>query len=398
MSTDRIDAEIARLREAADTVATNLGELQRDPTFELVATASVQGLTARRWVEAESELDRVEIWFARLTSFVEEATNRRGGGRPLTPEASRDVDAFLTGPSIELTRDEVPLAERGLLGAAHETTRCTADELLRHMADAFDAAKSVILAVGTAWDSLVPRLRDIRDALARLDARPALSVADRDRLDTLGNDLDRIAEDLVLDPLVVAADDLDELEGRVAAIEAELAAVDDLRSEAVERLLQADALYGQLRSAVADADAAHREALEKIVAPGVPAPAPVASTLATQLDRVKVMVADGNWREAEGALTAWTAEVDAQLRDALECAAANRAPIETRNQLRGRLDGYRAMAIGRGLVEDMRLAALHARARDALYTAPTDLADAEALVQAYREALPRDPSDRKAVT
>ena len=67
-----------------------------------------------------------------------------------------------------------------------------------------------------------------------------------------------------------------------------------------------------------------------------------------------------------------------------------------RNQLRGRLDGYRAMAIRRGLVEDGQLAALHARARDALYTAPTDLADAEALVQAYREALPREPADRKA--
>jgi hypothetical protein len=398
MSTQHIDAEIVRLREAAETIAANLGELQRDPTFELVATASVQGVTAERWMEAQAELDRVEVWFARLIAFVDEVTNRRGTGLELAPEREREVDVFLSGPSIELTRDEVPLAERSLLGAAHEATHCTADELLGHMADAFDAAKSVILAVGTAWDSLVPRLRDVRDLWTRLDGQRSLAPVDRDRLDGLRSELDRIAEDLVLDPLVVAPDDLDALEGRVAAIDAELAAVDELRTEAADHLLQADALYGQLRSAVADADAAHREAIEKIAAPGVPSPRPVGDALAAGLGRVKAMVADGRWRDAEGALRAWTADVDQQLRDALECAAANRAPIELRNQLRGRLDAYRAMAIGKGLVEDVQLAALHARARDALYTAPTDLADAEALVQAYREALPRDPADRKAVT
>ena len=300
MSTERVDAEILRLREAADIIAANLGELRRDATFELVAAASVQGTTAGRWAEARAELDRVDVWFARFGAFIDAVTTRRGMSMRLTPEHERDVDDFLRGPSIELTRDEVPLAERGLLGAAHETTHCTASELLAHMSDSYDSAKAVILTIGTAWDSLVPRLRDIRDALATLDEQTALGAADRATLDTLRVELDRLAEDLVLDPLVVAPDELDALEGRVGAIDAELRAVEELRAGSDDLLLHADALYGELRGAVADANAAHREALEKIVTPAVPAPTAVAEGVTAELDRVKAMVADGRWREADG--------------------------------------------------------------------------------------------------
>jgi hypothetical protein len=396
MSTERIDADIQRLRAAAQTVAANLGELRRDPGFELVAAATLHGLTAERWAEAHDELERVDVWFARFRTFLDDAGTRRGMSARLAPEHEREVDEFLHGPSIELARDEVPLAERGLLGTASSITRCSADELLNRMSAAFDAAKTAILTIATTWDSLVPRVRDIRDALTALDDRTTLSPDDRLTIGTLQDELDRLAEDLVLDTLVVVPDDLDRLEGKVVAITAELAAVDELQADASERLRYADALHGQLRGAVADAEAAHREVLEKIAAPSVPAPAPVADEISTEIDRVRAMVMAGRWRDAERALAAWTARVDDLLRDALDCAAANRAPLEARNQLRGRLDGYRAMAIRRGVLEDVQLAALHARARDALYTAPTDLADAEASVQAYREALPRESADRKA--
>ena len=76
---------------------------------------------------------------------------------------------------------------------------------------------------------------------------------------------------------------------------------------------------------------------------------------------------------------------------------ANRAPLATRNELRGRLDAYRAKAYRLGLLENPALAALYARAQEVLFTAPTDLAAADELVRRYQQAL-AGPTPREVAT
>ena len=58
-----------------------------------------------------------------------------------------------------------------------------------------------------------------------------------------------------------------------------------------------------------------------------------------------------------------------------------------RDELRGRLDAYRAkaQAVGRG--EDLELDRLYVDARDVLYSAPCDLVEAGALVTAYQRSI-----------
>ena len=82
-------------------------------------------------------------------------------------------------------------------------------------------------------------------------------------------------------------------------------------------------------------------------------------------------------------------------RDNESCLHANLAPINARNELRGRLDAYRAMAHDRGLIEDPEVSRRYDAAHDALFTAPTDLVEAATLVRRYREALPDDAAERK---
>jgi hypothetical protein len=53
------------------------------------------------------------------------------------------------------------------------------------------------------------------------------------------------------------------------------------------------------------------------------------------------------------------------------------------------------MAHDHGLIEDPELSRRYDRAHDALFTAPTDLGDAAALVRQYREAFPGDSVERK---
>jgi hypothetical protein len=61
--------------------------------------------------------------------------------------------------------------------------------------------------------------------------------------------------------------------------------------------------------------------------------------------------------------------------------------LAARNELRGRLDVYRAKALSRGLAEDATLDPLGERARAALYIAPCDLDAARAALHEYQDAL-----------
>jgi hypothetical protein len=67
--------------------------------------------------------------------------------------------------------------------------------------------------------------------------------------------------------------------------------------------------------------------------------------------------------------------------------AANRAPIETRDELRGRLDALQAKARCYGVAEVDRLHELAQQAEQLLYARPTLLDRAQAAVTAYERAV-----------
>ena len=398
MNVTDIDSEIGRLRRAAETVSANLLELERNPNLELIDAASLEGVTAERWRTAKVELEQVWRWHTLLAAFLDEAGRRRGTRSNISADQERALSVYLTGSSIELSRDEIPLAERPLLGPSTASTTCTPDELLHHMSDSFEHVRNALFDISGAWDSLVTRVQDARARLAATrqfveSGGDAQAVAS---LDGVQSRIDIFAETLVLDPLAVATDDLDALEQQIASMESALAGASLLRADVDERLARARALLDDVTRALDAADAAHREVIEKITAPSVPEPSALGAAPAAALERVEVLAAEGRWQDADTELGVWTAAAEEQLREAYECAAANRAPIEVRNQLRSRLDAYVARARRMGLAEDDRIGTLQAEAHDLLYRAPLDLAAADALVRAYRDALPTEPSDRKA--
>ena len=70
-----------------------------------------------------------------------------------------------------------------------------------------------------------------------------------------------------------------------------------------------------------------------------------------------------------------------------ELEASELAALATRDELRGRLDAYRAkaQAVGRG--EDLELDLLYVGARDLLHSAPCDLVEADERVTAYQRSV-----------
>ncbi len=65
--------------------------------------------------------------------------------------------------------------------------------------------------------------------------------------------------------------------------------------------------------------------------------------------------------------------------------------LARRQELRGRLEAFRAKAAGTGRGEDLQLDSLYRAATDVLYSSPCDLEDAERRVIAYQRCLQSRP-------
>jgi chromosome segregation ATPase len=242
----------------------------------------------------------------------------------------------------------------------------------------------------------VPRLRDARSAFAEVSANAtALGEGAAPELAVIGRRIDELGEQVASDPISANSAEFDSLEAELLALRTGWEAARGLREDILERLDRARSTMDEIRRATSAAAEAHAEVIVKIADPGTAAPEAVDRTLAEELDEVIASSDQGNWRATHHALETWTARAEQALAATHECARANRAPIEARNELRGRLDAYNAMAHDIGMLEDAAAHERYERARNVLYTAPTDLTRASELVRDYQDALSVQQSDRK---
>jgi hypothetical protein len=211
-------------------------------------------------------------------------------------------------------------------------------------------------------------------------------------LDAVRAQLDAIGDTLATDPLSLQPGAADQVIADLTATRRDLEELAALRDNLVARLDQANGLWDELRRTVEVARDAHAEAELKIASPAIPAAPRLDPLFGRHLDRVRALATRSEWRAARRELREWTSTATSLLANARRVAAASRLPIDQRNELRGRLDAYRAKANRLGLLEDSRLSGLYDRAHQELYAAPTNLTTAEELVRTYQQSLPVKPS------
>ncbi|MGA8335998.1 MAG: hypothetical protein WB761_14730, partial [Solirubrobacteraceae bacterium] len=149
----------------------------------------------------------------------------------------------------------------------------------------------------------------------------------------------------------------------------------------------ARALLADLETAAGEGRAAHEEAVLKVSVPAAREVPVRTDDLGAELDEIAKLARSGAWRHARSKLDAWTSRTEALLDGAQRAARASRAPVEARNQFRALLEAYQVKARRLGVVEDPELEQTFARAHEALYTAPTDLALVAQLVRRYQELI-----------
>jgi len=216
---------------------------------------------------------------------------------------------------------------------------------------------------------------------------PALGEGEPPELGRARERLSELTQKLSKNPLSVGDEEVRELEQSLQAVRSDLEGFDRLRRDLATLLADARKLLEELRHLAQEGTEAHAQALVKIAAPAIHAPLSLDDTLESQLEDVEQIARDGAWREAQAVLEQWSARVRSLLEQARRIACENRAPIETRNELRGLLDACQAKAMRLGLIEDPRLSGMFKQAHDSLYRAPTNLAEATELAHRYRHAL-----------
>jgi hypothetical protein len=393
----RVDA----LRAARDRIATQMYTVDTHPAWAQLESPSATGQTAALQATLRPEVDVLWACFGALGDRLEQAgallAQRRLGVAP-------ELTALLSTAAVGLDATGVPVDAAGtpersitLADLAGQTERRAATVLTR-LSDV-DASAT---AVATAYVAVSGDLDAVVAEATRLGETDLA-----DRLRTAGVTVDltdpvAAAPGGQLTPAVTAR--LDRLRADTAAARSQLAGIAATRDGYDKRRDALGTSVADLAAAEQAVAAAHVRVQEKIADPGlgpIPAATPVLQARLVDLDALRQRATSDArlWKRLADDLST----VEASVRQAGERATAERRLAEDllarRDELRGRLEAYRAKAVARGRAEDDRLTGLFSQAQQLLYSAPCDLRAATRAVHAYQTSLAEQPgpAERSAV-
>lgn len=393
MSREGVDHALRRLRDERDRISASLLDLDGHHGSRLLEGARLTGETWRRWENAKAGMLALWTLFEAYRRVLDTATELRERSRHPDADTLVELSALLSGPSVELPEEEVPLRERTLLGPRGR--RVTLEEAVTLMIDAFEFVKREVAAADAAWSELLMPLAEVEQCW-RETARLAHSL-DGTRhpdLDRIGRELTALGRVVRTDPLSLVKNGradtsrLDRVRSALTALGDELAGVARIRDAYEQHVARVTATIEEVEETERRALEAYATVLVKIQSPNVPEPArDLAVRLRDRLTALERLREAGRWVEAAGRF----AELERAAEEALTRACGDlrlsAGLLDRRAELRGRLEAYRAKAARLGKDEDERLAALYGAARDVLWTAPCDLRAATAMVKEYLHAV-----------
>jgi hypothetical protein len=392
LTRDQAGAAVKAAVAERDAIQANLLELDSSFGKQLLAGAELTGDTKRRWDATAATLATLWQVYSAYSAVVDQAAE--AVTRHLGPRELAAITTLLTGRSVQLASGPAPLAGRDLADSGREDlTLATA---VARMRGAFAAVTEVVSAAEHVWTEVAGRLDAIGAELARVTPQAATlgDEALTGNLAAAQGQLARLRDALNSDPLALwqgsGAVDIsaaDRLQEQVAAA---VARVDDLvrlRDDSHQRIAGVTAAAAAARSAREDAVAAWRQASAKIAARALPPEPADLADLSARLAGLGALLADGRWTRLESELDLLDRELATATAGFKEAERAVVAAMGKRDELRGLLGAYKAKAARLGAVEDPGLADRYDRARDLLWTAPCDLAAAEAAVAGYQQAV-----------
>ncbi|GAA0252809.1 hypothetical protein [Cryptosporangium japonicum] len=333
-----------------------------DGGLAYLRAASLDGVTREFW---ERLRQRIDVLWAGFAAFGAALDAARPPGDRWNRAQLTSLSARLLGP---LTGPDVPDQVRGVPVA--RVGEWLEQECRQVRAELTDVSER--LATVHALRLLEAALDDASRAAGAGEAAIAAALRDlRERAgaDPLGIDLHAAAATSLIATTEATVERLRGLATRRAGYPARRAAL----AESLTRLASDE-------NAVRDADA---RALARIHDPRLPPEVVVSAGLRRRLDtfaRLDVTALDE-------ALPALEEAVGAALNAVAQRREFADGLLARREELRGRLESYRAKAVGSGVAEQPAVVAAYETARSLLWTAPCDLAASTRAVVAYQRSL-----------
>jgi hypothetical protein len=396
----RAPAEVLAEREA---IQANLLELDGSFVKRMLEGAALTGQTRQRWTAAAASLAALWETYLAYSAVVDRiAVLGAGGHRPSKKELA-ELTGLLSGGCVQLP--DAPagppgpdgtarLAHRDLVSTGRPpVTLATAVGVMRRsfaeVTDVTSAVEAVWAAVGPPLDAAEADLATSRPLAAGLGAETELAFND---VETAVN---AVRSASTTDPLAFLQGDgridttaVDRLPEQTAALRAKITELDRLRSRARTRIDALAAAAGAARADRRDALAAVTEAAARVTL-ALPASlsAGGADVAEPRLAGLSALAAGGHWDRLRAELDRGEAELAAAADQTAEIRRLAAAALARRDELRGLLGAYKAKAARLGASEDVAISGRYERARDLLWSAPCDLAAAEAAVSGYQQAI-----------
>jgi hypothetical protein len=392
---EAVDAELARLGEDAARVSEALLELADNSGYKLLDIAALTGVTAQRWQRAAGRIAGLWDNYTAFQDVLNRAGEIRGRRAKPRPEDLNAIAELLRGKSITLSTKAVALSERTLLGPSTVTEKATLAETLKQMNSDFQLAADFVSAAESAWNRLFEQVDPVQQRL-RTVIGAVREIGDRTLATTvagIGDEYTKLRREVFADPIGLAAPNSD-FPQRLARVREDLETVAatvtgaaDLRADFARRAGQLARLIDRIADLEDAQRAAEADVREKILVAALPAPTNQVPALRARLAALGDLRDRGLWRRLAEEADALEVALDEALAAAGRVHHAMAGLLERREELRGRLAGYRVRAARSGAAEQPRLEALYHAARDLLWSKPCDLAASTRALAAYQKAV-----------
>ncbi len=385
MTLDQLDQLLAEWKHRTESATAGLLALRALPTYEILTGGQCQltGITAQKAAPALRSLEGAWLDYGRIATAVDQAHALRTS-MPRFAGVQQKIDEIAALLTNSTTADSASPDGNLAIRDLHAHSAAPALPLLElfdRMNTAFIHARDVILGIAAAWESLDTGLPPARRFVEEHADETAFGIP------ALRHALDELKPRVLPDPLGAADQFRREISPRLAEARAAIAELDRRRADFGPNLALAHAMLERLIALHAQSEAAyaeHREKLTDCASGELPVSGQRISQVTARMGQIPGK-----------SITAFVCnELDECLKElgnltSLEqqILSKNRAPLELRRELRGRLSALKAKAVGRGRAEDRDLGALSTLADQLLYSRPTPLNQALATVAQYEGRL-----------
>lgn len=391
MDRDEVDRELERLKGDRERITRVLFDLEAHQGYQMLKGTRLTGATERCWIDVNGRMATLWKLFDAHGKVLGEAQELRARHNRPNQAHLAELTRLLTGTSVELVSEEIPLEERTLLGPTGEWL--SLDGVVKRMTPVYEETAGLVASVDDVWSALLTRLGEVDETARAVTALHGMLGVHEPEFDQIFQALAGVREAVRSDPLSLSAGGkadtsrLDQVGADLSALRGRLEDALRIREEHDERARGIAAAIGQVETAEQEAVRARDRVLTKIADPVLPDLPALSASLRDRLAALETLRGEDRWLD----LATRTAELEQAAAIALdrsnETTALITGLLDRRDELRGRLDAYKAKAGRLGLAEDITLTELHQRAYDLLWTSPCDLRRATVALADYQRAI-----------